>query len=113
MPLLSTAVSRPPDWRWAAVLGFALLAPAALPAGGADRRLPEVRRREGQREPLLAMDASTLLSAPSCRAPVLARLDHGLPLRLLRQWVAPDGQLWSQVESTAPVGRPRRGWLSG
>jgi hypothetical protein len=41
-------------WRWAALLGFALLAPAALPAGGGDRRLPEVRRRERGAEPLVS-----------------------------------------------------------
>jgi hypothetical protein len=113
MPLPSKGVSSPAAWRWAAVLGFALLAPAALPAGGGERRLPEVRRRERREEPLLATDTSCLLSAPSSQAPVLARLEAGLPMRLLRQWMAPDGELWSQVESSPATGRARRGWLSG
>ena len=33
-----------PSWRLAALLGLALIAPAALPAGGAERRQPELRR---------------------------------------------------------------------
>jgi hypothetical protein len=41
MPMAVTSLLR---WSW--LLGVALLAPAALPAGGADRRQPEVRRRE-------------------------------------------------------------------
>ena len=43
-----------PLWRWAALLGFALVAPAGLPAGGAERRSPEVRRRSSTLEPVLS-----------------------------------------------------------
>ena len=32
-------------WRWGALLAFALFAPVTLPAGGVDRRVPDVRRR--------------------------------------------------------------------
>ena len=36
-----------PMLRWSWLLGVALMAPAALPAGGADVRQPQVRRRVG------------------------------------------------------------------
>jgi hypothetical protein len=100
-------------WRGAALLGFALLAPAALPAGGAERRLPEVRRRESSREPLLSVASSSLRSSPQRHAPVLAHLEPGSPLRVLRHWFAPDGRRWLQVETVREVRQPSRGWLPG
>jgi hypothetical protein len=99
-------------WRWAALLGFALLAPAALPAGGGDRRLPEVRRRERGAEPLVSGVCLALHCAPEQQAPVLSRIEPGVPVRVLRRWFSPDGQPWWQVEA-APRGdgRTGRGWL--
>jgi len=98
--------------RVAAVLGFALVAPAALPAGGADRRPVEVRRRQS-REPLLLNRSLALRCAPQQQAPALARLPAGEPLRLLRRWQSPQGQQWLQVQagSAAKVGG-RRGWIA-
>ena len=101
-------------WRWAALLGFALLAPAALPAGGAERRLPLPRRREQQRSaPLLLEQSLDLRSAPEPRAPVLTRLEAGVPLQVLRHWLSPDGRRWLRVQAAGPAGRPCRGWLPG
>ncbi len=100
------------DWRWAWVLGFALIAPAALPAGGADRRQPALRRRLAA-EPLLVADSVALRSAPRRHAPALVSLQPGEPLRLLRSWVAPNGRRWLQVQADASPGTPRRGWLAG
>lgn len=103
-----------PLLRWAALLGFALLAPAALPAGGGERRVPEVRRRQGALEPLLSSASLSLRCAPERQAPVLAQLDEGVPLRVLRQWLSPQGRRWLRVEiAVASEGTPRRGWLAG
>jgi len=103
-----------PALRWAALLGFALLAPAALPAGGGERRTPEVRRRQNAFEPLLSASCLALRCAPERQAPVLARVDADVPLRVLRQWLSPRGRRWLQVEISAPPGlSPRRGWLAG
>jgi hypothetical protein len=102
-----------PALRWAALLGFALLAPAALPAGGGDRRVPEVRRRQSALEPLLSSASLSLRCAPECQAPVLTQVDAGVPLRVLRQWFSPQGRRWLQVEAAAACGRPSRGWWSG
>ncbi len=106
------------DWRWIWLLGFALIAPAALPAGGAERRSPELRRRQGQ-EPLLAdgllaADLS-LRCSPHYRAPCLIRLERGEPLRLLRSWSEPGGRRWLQVQTQTSFqgAGPCRGWLPG
>ena len=100
-------------WRWVAVLGLALIAPAALPAGGGERRQPEVRRRQqGRDEPLLNPIAMALHCAPRCQAPVLRHLEPGIPLRVLRSWLAPNGRRWLQVEVAGTAG-PSRGWLGG
>ena len=95
-----------PGWRWAALLGFALIAPVALPAGGADRRLPELRRRTVG-EPLLSTRRQTLQAAPEHRAPALAQLPADQPLRVVRTWQSPAGERWLQVEAEA-----RRGWVA-
>jgi hypothetical protein len=105
-----------PGWRWAALLGFALIGPVSLPVGGGERRQPEVRRRSNG-EPLLAQACSTLKAAPSCQAPDLARLAIDQPLRVMRQWRGGRGERWLMVEAQASAGSGsgpgtgRRGWL--
>lgn len=103
----------PPVITWAAVLGFALFAPAALPAGGSDRRMPEFRRRELAHEPLLTLLNCSLLASPRSEAPPLAELHPGTPLRVMRTWFEPGGRRWLQVAVAGPAGRPSRGWLLG
>jgi hypothetical protein len=92
-------------WRWAALLGLALISPVGLPAGGADRRPHEVRRRSAG-DPLLSTRAVALRAAPEQRAPSLQQLGPGEPLRVLRSWRASSGQRWLQVQAA-----DRRGWL--
>jgi hypothetical protein len=99
-----------------ALLGFALLGPARLPAGGADLRLPEVRRRQSGREPLCMPEVAALRCSPQRQAPVIAEVAAGVPLRPLRRWCTACGQRWLQVELAAglthpAVASPRRGWL--
>ena len=101
-------------WRWAALLGFALIAPVSLPAGGGDRRQPEVRRRQAG-EPLLSAGARSLQASPERQAPALAHLRGDEPLRVLRSWQNPAGERWLQVETTAApaaLAPTRRGWLA-
>jgi len=99
-------------WRVAALMGFALVAPAGLPAGGADWRLPEVRRRQGQGEPLLSCGRQLLRCAPQHQAPVISSAELGAPMRVVRRWSTPQGEQWWQVEQASPDGH-RRGWLAG
>ena len=93
-------------WRWGAVLAFALFAPVSLPAGGADRRLPDVRRRNAG-EPLLSIGGQVLQAAPDQQAPALAQVDADQPLRVMRSWCDQGGEQWLQVEAGE-----QRGWLA-
>lgn len=93
-------------WRWGAVLAFALFAPVTLPAGGADRRLPDVRRRNAG-EPLLSIGGQVLQAAPDQQAPALAQVDVDQPLRVVRSWRDHEGDQWLQVETAE-----QRGWLA-
>ncbi|MEB3308310.1 MAG: SH3 domain-containing protein [Cyanobacteriota bacterium] len=95
-------------WRWAALLGLALLAPVGLPAGGAERRPMELRRRENSRDPLIPEAPMQLQTAPDRQAPVLRAVKAGQPLRLLHRWLASDGRSWYRVELDG-----QRGWLAG
>ena len=102
----------PAPWRVAALLGFALVAPAGLPAGGADWRLPELRRRQSSREPLLSVVPQALRCAPRHQAPTISTAAAGVPLRVLRRGQQPGGESWLQVELPTASGL-RRGWLAG
>ena len=94
--------------RWSWLLGVALMAPAALPAGGGDCRQPQVRRRSG-RGPMHTASNQALRISPIAVAPRLRTLEAGTSLRLLRRWSAADGQDWLQVQT---LDRDRqRGWL--
>ena len=102
--------------RWAWVLGFALLAPVALPAGGADLRVPDPRRR-GSAGPLLASAGEDLQVTPLCQAPSLVKLHAGAPMEVLRHWTAPDGQRWAYVQVLCGSGLGmgqvlKRGWVN-
>ena len=93
-------------WRWGAVLAFALFAPVSLPAGGADRRLPDLRRRSAG-DPLLSTGRQALQAAPDQQAPALALIQADQPLRVVRSWRDQAGEQWLQVESGE-----QRGWLA-
>ena len=102
--------------RWGWLLGVALMAPVALPAGGAQRRLSPVRRQEGK-TPMLSGDHCVLRSSPRVEAPALGRVELGTPLQLLRHWRSEDGD-WIQVQVMRGRGWPAgfeslRGWVHG
>ena len=100
-------------WQVVAFLALALIAPTGLPAGGGDRRLPELRRRVSAAEPLLSEGGATLRCAPERKAPVLIQVESGASLRVLQQWFSPQGHRWLRVEAPAQGGRSTRGWLAG
>ena len=86
--------------RWSWLLGVSLIGPVALPAGGAERRLPQIRRQQGS-SPLLSGSDCVLHSSPLVAAPALRRLEIGTPLQLLRHWRSEDGSNWIQVKVTS------------
>ena len=94
--------------RWSWLLGVALMAPAALPAGGGDCRRPQLRRRSGRGRLRLNAE-SPLQVSPLAVAPSVPTLPVGTSLRLLRRWSGSDGRDWLQVQTLA--GEQRRGWI--
>ncbi|QPN60952.1 SH3 domain-containing protein [Synechococcus sp. CBW1002] len=104
-----TDIINPPaasGWRWSVLLGFALIAPVGLPAGGAERSVPAVRRRQLD-EPLLSSGVLTLRIAPERSAPALATVAVGEPLHVLRIWSGFGGRRWLRVRSGSACG-----WLA-
>ena len=85
------------------------MAPAAMPAGGADFRQPQVRRRVGVGGHLHVASDAPLRLSPMAVAPHLSTLRAGTSLRLLRRWSAADGNDWLHVQTVS--GDQRRGWL--
>lgn len=101
--------------RWSWLIGVSLFGPVALPAGGAERRLPQIRRHQSS-DPLLSGDDCLLQGSPLVAAPVLQRLEIGTPLHLLRRWRSEDGSDWIQVQvATGSVlsgsVEQQRGWV--
>jgi hypothetical protein len=94
--------------RWAWLLGLALMAPIALPAGGAERDQPGVRRRRSG-EPLLSTRPQTLQTSPHHQAPLLrVSVETGFPLEILQTWQGSSGERWCRVQV-----KGCRGWLLG
>ena len=93
------------SWRWACILGMALLLPIGLPAGGA-RPEPSRPRQRQPGEPLLASTLVRLRREPRISAPQQPTLPIGQPLRAQGRWH--DGnRLWLRVAS----GQRGRGWV--
>ena len=97
-----------PLLRWSWLLGVALMAPADLPAGGAERRQPQLRRRVGS-GPLHTASETALQLSPMTVAPRLRSLEAGTSFRLLRRWTTDDGHDWLQVQTLS--GESQRGWI--
>ena len=95
--------------RWSWLLSVALLAPAALPAGGADRRQPQLRRRAEGDQRLHTDSSAELHLSPVTMAPVLRNLAEGTQLRVLRRWTSDDGRDWFHVQEL--TGDNCRGWM--
>jgi len=96
-----------------AILGFALIAPATLPAGGAERRPIELRRRQSHQDPWLLSEGGVLQCAPRSVAPALVPVQPGQPLRVMRSWLSPTGRHWLHVEAASlRTAGPIRGWLA-
>ena len=83
--------------RWGWVLGIALFAPAALPAGGGERRYSEIRLQQSSNF-LLTENVYALYSSPITFAPCLKTLEMGTPIRILDYWESQDSGYWVRVK---------------
>ena len=79
------------------LIGFALVGPITLPAGGIQRNLNEYKTLNNSKEIILNSNCS-LYSFPKTNAKKLTVLNSGSSLSILRQWVVSERDIWARVE---------------
>ena len=97
------------------LIGFALIGPITLPAGGIQRNLNEYNILNNSKEIILDEDCS-LYTFPKYNAKKLSVLDTGTSLSVLQKWVVNKNDTWARVELLTNKfienpNRTRRGWI--
>ena len=97
------------------LIGFALIGPVTLPAGGIQRSLNEYKILNSSKE--IILNANCLLyTFPRTNAKKLMVLDSGSSLSILRKWVVNEKDIWVRVELATNrfidnPNRTKRGWI--
>ena len=97
------------------LIGFALIGPITLPAGGIQRYLNEYNILNSAKEIILNENCS-LYTFPQAKAKKLMVLNSGGSLSILRKWVINDKDIRARVElATNNVidhpNRAKKGWI--
>ena len=79
------------------LIGFALIGPITLPAGGIQRNLNEYNILNNSKEIILNANCS-LYTFPKTNAKKLMVLYSGSSLSILRKWVVNESDIWARVE---------------
>ena len=79
------------------LIGFALIGPITLPAGGIQRNLNEYNILNKSKEIILIGNCS-LYTYPKTNAKKLMILSSGSSLSILRKWVINERDIWARVE---------------
>ena len=79
------------------LIGFALIGPITLPAGGIQRNLNEYNILNNSKEIILNSNCS-LYTYPKTNAKKLMVLYPGSSLSILRKWVVDESDVWARVE---------------
>ena len=79
------------------LIGFALIGPITLPAGGIQRNLNEYKILNNSKEIILNENCS-LYTFPKTNAKTLVVLKSGSSLSILRKWVVNERDIWARVE---------------
>ena len=79
------------------LIGFALIGPITLPAGGIQRILNEYKTLNNSKEIVLNANCS-LYTFPKTNAKKLMVLYPGSTLSILRKWVGKESDVWARVE---------------
>ena len=90
MNLISTFIV----WTW--LLGIALVVPAALPAGGAQKSNIQ-QRMNNIRSPIIALKEFNLLSSASQKSSILTKVKVGTPVNVMKVWDSSDNEKWLLV----------------
>ena len=97
------------------LIGFALIGPITLPAGGIQRNLNEYYILDNPREFILNANCS-LYTFPKINAKRLLVLNTGSSLSVLQKWVVNENDTWARVELLTNKflenpNRTKRGWI--
>ena len=97
------------------LIGFALIGPITLPAGGIQRNLNEYKTLNNSKEIILNRSCS-LYTFPKTNAKKLMVLNPGSSLSILRKWVVNERNIWARVELATNrfidnPNRTKKGWI--
>ena len=97
------------------LIGFALIGPITLPAGGIQRNLNEYNILNSSKEIILSTNCS-LYTFPKINSKKLLVLDTGSSLSVLQKWVVNENSTWARVELLTNrfiehPNRTTRGWI--
>ena len=97
------------------LIGFALIGPITLPAGGIQRNLNEYKILNNSKEIILNANSS-LYIFPETNAKKLLVLNTGSSLSVLQKWVVDEDNIWARVELLTNrfiehPDRSKRGWV--
>ena len=79
------------------LIGFALIGPITLPAGGIQRNLNEYKTLNNSHE-IILNESCSLYTFPKTNAKKLMVLNPGSSLSILRKWVVNERDIWARVE---------------
>ena len=97
------------------LIGFALIGPITLPAGGIQRNLNEYKVLDNSKEMILNENC-ILYTFPKTNATKLIVLNSGSSLSILRKWLVHEKDAWARVELVTnrfidSPNRITRGWI--
>ena len=97
------------------LIGFALIGPITLPAGGIQKNLNEYNIFNNSKE-IVLNESCSLYTYPRTYAKKLMVLNSGSSLSILRKWVVNERDIWARVElATNQViehsNKPTKGWI--
>tara|TARA_Y100001968_G_C18691340_1_gene407023 strand:- start:98 stop:424 length:327 start_codon:yes stop_codon:yes gene_type:complete len=97
------------------LIGFALVGPITLPAGGIQRNLNEYKSLNNSKEIILNANCA-LYTFPKNNAKKLMVLKSGYSLSILRKYLVNERDLWARVELATNrfiehPNRTTKGWI--
>ena len=98
-------------WTWLLFIG--LVAPTALPAGGAQESIIQ-HRRNNIGSPIIALKEFNLLTSASNHSSILTRVQAGTPVKVIKVWESNESRNWLLVSVVCQNFDQlfyRRGWV--
>ena len=97
------------------LIGFALIGPITLPAGGIQRNINEYSLLNNSKEIILSANCS-LYTYPKINTKRLLVLKTGSSLLVLQKWVVKENDTWARVELLTNrfienPNKSKRGWI--